>query len=110
MPRPSQSPGRVRYTTTPARGRRGTAGGLRGADNGVVTRIVGGGFGRQPARSWLGEEGPDRRGDDSGLAAAVGRSGIAGAAVVQAREHYGPAVRQCAGQGVEGGPAVSATG
>ena len=33
-------------------------------------------------RSRLGEEGPDCRGDDSRLAAAVSRAGIAGAAVV----------------------------
>ena len=53
---------------------------------------------------WLGEEGPDRRGKDFGLAAAVGRANVGGATVIKAAEYCTPVVREGAGEGVEGGP------
>src|SRR5262249_17074178 len=53
---------------------------------------------------WLGKEGPDRRGDDFGLAAAVGGADVGGATVIKAAEYCAPVVREGAGEGVEGGP------
>ena len=53
---------------------------------------------------WLGEEGPDRRGDDFGLAAAVDRADVGGATVIKAAEYCTPVVREGAGEGVEAGP------
>src|SRR6516165_12585206 len=43
-------------------------------------------------RPWLGEEGPDRRGDDFGLAAAVGWANVGGATVIKAAENGTPVV------------------
>src|SRR6516164_5035761 len=53
---------------------------------------------------WLGEEGPDRRGDDLGLATAVGRANVGRATVIKAAEYCTPVVREGVGEGVEGGP------
>src|SRR6516164_5747643 len=53
---------------------------------------------------WLGEEGPDRRGDGFGLATAVGRANVGRATVIKAAEYCAPVVREGAGEGVEGGP------
>ena len=39
---------------------------------------------------WLGEEGLDRRGDDFGLAAAVGRANLGRATVIKAAEYCTP--------------------
>ena len=52
----------------------------------------------------LGEEGPDRRGDDFGFAAAVGRANVGGATVIKAAEYGTPVVREDAGESVEAWP------